>query len=74
MTPLLLDLNDQIEQSRLELSTFKFLKDKETDAIPKRLASITADVETQKNRENELQARFQEATYQLQQLQPQPYN
>ena len=30
------DLNDQIGQARLDLSTFAFLKDQETRAIPKR--------------------------------------
>ena len=42
-------------------------------AIPKRLESITEDVERQKEREKDLQARFQEVSYQMQQLQPQPY-
>ena len=67
------DLQEQIEQARLELSTFKFLRDKETQAIPKRLESITEDVERQRERERDLQSRFQDANYQLQQLQPQPY-
>ena len=67
------DVNEQIEQSRLELSTFTFLKDQETNAIPKRLASLTEDVERQTDREKELQKGFQEAQYQLQQMQPQPY-
>ncbi len=57
----------------MELSTFKFLKDRETAAIPKRLASITEDVDRQREREGELQQRYRDAEYQLQQLQPQPY-
>ena len=67
------DLADQIEQSRLELSTFRFLKDKETTAIPKRLQSITEDVDRQKEREKGLQGLFGQVNYDLQQLQPQPY-
>ncbi|TRY78786.1 hypothetical protein TCAL_11803 [Tigriopus californicus] len=67
------DLEDQIEQSRLDLSTFTFLKDQESMAIPRRLESISEDVSRQTERESELQKRFQEAQYQIQQLQPQPY-
>ena len=67
------DTRDQIEQSRLELSTFKYLKDKETEAIPKRLQSITDDVARQTDREGELQKSYQEMLYQMQQMQPQPY-
>ena len=52
------DVQDQIEQARLELSTFSFLKNQETGAIPKRLQSIMDDVEEQKRREKELQKRF----------------
>ncbi len=69
----IVDAQDQIEQTRLELSTFRFLKDKETAAIPRRLASITEDVDRQREREGELQKRYQEVTFQLQQMEPQPY-
>ncbi len=73
LTKQLNDAADQVEQARLELSTFSFLRDKETSAIPRRLASITEDVERQTQREAELQKRFAEAQYTLQQMQPQPY-
>ena len=49
------DLYDQIEQAQLELSTFSFLKNQETNAIPKRLQSIMDDVERQTKREKNLQ-------------------
>jgi len=67
------DLNDQIGQSRLDHSTFAFLKDQETRAIPKRLSSLTDDVERQTSRENELQKRYSDMKHELDQLQPQPY-
>lgn len=60
------DLNEQIEQAQLELSTFSFLKDCETRAIPKRLQSISEDVSRQTEREKKLQEKFSEAQYQLQ--------
>lgn len=31
------DMHDQIEQARMELSTFKFLKEQEEAAVPRRL-------------------------------------
>ena len=65
------DLGDQIGQARLDLSTFAFLKDQETRAIPKRLSSLTDDVERQTSRE--LQKRFSDMKHELDQLQPQPY-
>ena len=55
------DLEDQIEQTHLELSTFSFLKDQETKAIPRRLQSIQDDVEKQKEREADLQERYRTA-------------
>ena len=67
------DLGDQIGQARLDLSTFAFLKDQETRAIPKRLSSLTDDVERQTSRERELQKRFSDMKHELDQLQPQPY-
>ena len=60
------DLNEQIEQAQLELSTFTFLKDCETKAIPRRLQSIGEDVERQTEREKKLQETFSQAQYQLQ--------
>jgi pre-mRNA-splicing factor CDC5/CEF1 len=60
------DLNEQIEQAQLELSTFSFLKESETHAIPKRLQSINEDVERQMEREKKLQDDFSQGQYQLQ--------
>ena len=55
------DLYDQIEQAQLELSTFSFLKNQETNAIPRRLQSIMDDVERQTKRERELQNQYSTA-------------
>ncbi|XP_059469099.1 cell division cycle 5-like protein [Neocloeon triangulifer] len=54
----LLDLHDQLEQSKTELSTFEFLQNLERNAIPRRLESVTEDVKKQTDRENQLQAKF----------------
>merc|ERR1711860_351738 len=62
------DTQDQIEQSRLELSTFAFLKDQETASIPRRVESLTSDVQRQEEREKELQAQFHELNLQLEGL------
>ena len=45
----------------------------ETRAIPKRLSSLTDDVERQTSREGELQKRYSDMKHELEQLQPQPY-
>ena len=58
LTKQIADMEDQIEQTQLELSTFSFLKDQETAAIPRRLASIQDDVRKQTEREKDLQTRF----------------
>merc|ERR1712223_1151324 len=63
------DLCDQIEQAQLELSTFSFLKNQETNAIPKRLQSIKDDVARQTQREQSLQLRFAKLHHNLQNLQ-----
>ena len=60
------DLNEQIEQAQLELSTFSFLKDCETQAIPRRLESISEDADRQMEREKKLQETFSQAQYQQQ--------
>jgi len=67
------DSQESIEQARLELSTFTFLSERESASMPRRLASITEDVERQQRRERDLQTRFSEVQYKLQQAQPQPY-
>ncbi len=60
------DLGDQIEQARLELSTFKFLSEQETAAIPQRLQSIKDDVQRQTEREQGLQQQYAKLHYHLQ--------
>merc|ERR1711962_1007548 len=65
----LTDTQDQIESARLELSTFTFLKDQETFAVPRRLQSIGDDVDKQKSREKELQRRFGLAQIHLEAIQ-----
>lgn len=54
------DLYDQIEQAHMELSTFKFLKTQEEAAIPRRIESLTDDVNRQMEREKLLQKKFGE--------------
>ncbi|XP_051173244.1 cell division cycle 5-like protein [Leptopilina boulardi] len=54
-------LNDtwtQIEELRLELSTFKFLKSQEEAALPRRINALVEDVNRQKEREKQLQSKF----------------
>lgn len=65
------DLTDQIEQARLELSTFKFLQKQEEIALPKRLNSLVEDVNRQKEREHALKYRYAQLQEKLQ-LQSQP--
>jgi len=69
LTKQITDTQDQIESARLELSTFTFLKDQETFAVPRRLQSIGDDVDKQKSREKELQRRFGLAQIHLEAIQ-----
>lgn len=62
------DLGDQIEQAQLELSTFRFLSDQETAAIPQRLQSLKDDVMRQTDREQSLQQQFAKLHYDLQNM------
>lgn len=48
----------EIEQARIDLSTFKMLEELELAAIKKRVGAITADVRRQIDREKALQERF----------------
>ncbi|XP_058788836.1 cell division cycle 5-like protein [Phymastichus coffea] len=59
------DLQDQIDQLRLELSTFKFLQKQEDAALPRRLESLMEDVNRQKERERALQIRYAQLQEQL---------
>jgi len=61
----LTDAADQLEQSRLELSTFNQLKISESIAIPRRLENLTEDVNNQKTREQELQSRYRDHAFRL---------
>ncbi|RZF40584.1 hypothetical protein LSTR_LSTR007467 [Laodelphax striatellus] len=54
------DLIDQVEQAHMELSTFKFLQQQEEAAIPRRIESLTDDVNRQMEREKSLQKKFGE--------------
>merc|ERR1712083_950772 len=61
----LTDSVEQLEQSKLEFATFKQLREHETTAIPRRMATLTEDVGRQTERENELQKRFSDMTMKL---------
>lgn len=54
------NIQEQAEQTYVELKTFENLKQHETGAIPKRLESLTEDVNRQMARERELQQKFGE--------------
>ncbi|CAH0605539.1 unnamed protein product [Chrysodeixis includens] len=62
------ELQDQIEQANLELSTFKFLAEQEKAAIPRRIESLTEDVNRQTDREKHLQKRYAELQAELEDL------
>ncbi|ESO92544.1 hypothetical protein LOTGIDRAFT_190497 [Lottia gigantea] len=57
------DTYEQLEQTFVELKTFENLRQHEVGAIPKRLESLTEDVQRQMERENELQKRYSELQY-----------
>ena len=54
----LTDLFDQLEQARMELSTFSMLRQHETAAIPRRIAGLREDVQRQEQREKQLQDKY----------------
>ncbi|KAH9507984.1 CDC5 cell division cycle 5-like protein [Bulinus truncatus] len=58
------DVTEQIESTRIELNTFEHLRHHEMGAIPKRLESLTEDVQRQTERERELQKRFSQLQHQ----------
>ena len=66
------DLQEQIEQSHLELSTFKFLQSQEEAAIPRRIEGLIEDVNRQQEREKVLQKRYEQLNMQLHEMQIQP--
>lgn len=57
------DTYEQIEQTFVEYKTFEDLRHHEIGAIPKRMESLTEDVQRQTEREKELQKRFAELNY-----------
>lgn len=59
------DCVNQVETAVLEMSTFTFLKQMETVAIPRRLATISEDVARQTEREKELQRRYDQLQMKL---------
>merc|ERR1712025_190953 len=59
------DAAEQLEQSRLEMTTFDQLRLNETNAIPRRMEAITEDVKKQTDREKELQAKYREIVNKL---------
>ncbi|XP_028025888.1 cell division cycle 5-like protein [Bombyx mandarina] len=63
------ELQDQIEQANLELSTFKFLAEQEKAAIPRRIESLTEDVSRQTEREKLLQKRYSELQAEVENMQ-----
>jgi len=52
------EVSEQLETVSVELATFQHLRQHEIGAIPKRLESLTEDVQRQTEREKELQKRF----------------
>lgn len=63
------DLQDQIQQAQLELSTFKLLKFQEEAALQRRINAIVEDVSRQIEREHSLQSRYAQLMDELQDLQ-----
>lgn len=63
------DMYENIDQSALELNTFKFLQEQEKSALPRRIQSLTEDVTRQMEREKVLQKKYAEFQIQIKQLQ-----
>lgn len=60
--------SNELEQSIIELNTFKRLKELEKQAIDKRVGSVMSDVKRQLNREKELQRRYDELKRKLEEF------
>lgn len=67
-----LETCEQIEQSHLALSTFKYLAAQEDQAIPKRIQALTDDVDRQMEREKVLQAKYASLREELDALRDEP--
>ncbi|XP_060523536.1 cell division cycle 5-like protein [Cylas formicarius] len=63
------DLYENIDQANLELNTFKFLQEQERAALPKRIQSLTEDVNRQMEREKTLQKKYADLHHQIRELQ-----
>ncbi|KRT79782.1 hypothetical protein AMK59_6609 [Oryctes borbonicus] len=63
------DLYEQMDQAHLELNTFKFLQAQEKAALPRRIQSLTEDVNRQMERERQLQSRYSELQGKIRTLQ-----
>ncbi|GFR13319.1 cell division cycle 5-like protein [Trichonephila clavata] len=57
------DLVEQVEQTHLELNTFKTLQELESLAITKRVESLTEDVSRQVERESMLQKKYEDLLF-----------
>ncbi|XP_050309864.1 cell division cycle 5-like protein [Anthonomus grandis grandis] len=66
---LLHDAFENIDQVNLELNTFKFLQEQEQMALPRRVQSLTEDVDRQVKREQMLQKRYGELQNEIRELQ-----
>lgn len=65
----LCELYEQADQSTLELNTFRFLQEQEKQALPRRVDTLTEDVNRQIERERALQEKYgalQEAVREVQ--------
>ncbi|XP_066249426.1 cell division cycle 5-like protein [Euwallacea similis] len=65
------DTYENIDIANLELKTFKFLQEQEMNALPRRLQSLTEDVNQQVEREKALQMRYGELQNEIGELQEQ---
>ncbi|XP_066139936.1 cell division cycle 5-like protein [Euwallacea fornicatus] len=63
------DTYENIDIANLELKTFKFLQEQEMNALPRRLQSLTEDVNQQVEREKALQMRYGELQNEIGELQ-----
>ncbi|XP_056647268.1 cell division cycle 5-like protein [Diorhabda sublineata] len=62
------DLYENIDTATLELNTFKFLEEQEKSALPRRIQSLTEDVNRQMEREKVLQKKYAELQFEIKQL------
>lgn len=65
------DAYENIDMANLELKTFKFLQEQEMNALPRRLQSLTEDVNRQVEREKALQTRYSDLQNEIRELQQQ---